>query len=132
MLSLGYYLRVVTAMWMRGAAAVPAGAPAAAAAFAPIAGGSPEADNESATPDADTDRAPDPHFGGALEKTPAQESESPGAARAPEPGRPERPPPPELAGIAVLFGAAIVFFGIFPSPLFSLATHAGQAISGLF
>ncbi len=112
MLSLGYYLRVVAAMWMRGAAAVPAGAPAAAAPFAPIAGGSPEAD----------DRAADPHFGSPLEQAPAQQPEPP------EPARPR----PELAGVALLFGAAIVFFGVFPSPLFSLAAHAGQAISGLF
>jgi NADH-quinone oxidoreductase subunit N len=123
MLSLGYYLRVVAAMWMRGAAAVPAGAPVAAAPFAPIAGGSPEADDE---------RAPDPHFGGSLEKAPAQEPEPPGAAPAAEPGPPEHPPPLELAGVAVLFGAAIVFFGIFPSPLFDLAAHAGHAIAGLF
>ncbi len=44
MISLGYYLRVVAAMWMRGGAPFPAGAPAGAGALAPIAGASPEAD----------------------------------------------------------------------------------------
>jgi NADH-quinone oxidoreductase subunit N len=112
MLSLGYYLRVVAAMWMRGAAAGPAGAPAAAAQFAPIAGGSTEADDN---------RAPEPDSGGTLEQAPPQ-----------EPGPPQRRPQPELAGVALLFGAAIVFFGIFPSPLFNFAAHAGQAIAGLF
>jgi hypothetical protein len=99
-------------MWMRGAAAAPVAAAAAAAPFAPIAGGSPEADD---------DRAPEPSLGGTVEPTPAQ-----------EPGPPERRDQPELAGVALLFGAAIVFFGIFPSPLFNFAAHAGQAIAGLF
>ncbi|HEY6397275.1 MAG TPA: NADH-quinone oxidoreductase subunit N [Solirubrobacteraceae bacterium] len=112
MLSLGYYLRVVATMWMRGGAAAPIGTPAAAAAFAPIAGGSPEVDD---------DRAPGPHLGGTLERTPAQES-----------GPSEDGAQPELVGVGVLFGAAIVFFGVFPSPLFDFAAHAGQAISGLF
>ena len=30
--------------------------------------------------------------------------------------------------MAVLFGAATVFFGIFPSVLFNLAAHAGRAL----
>jgi NADH-quinone oxidoreductase subunit N len=45
MISLGYYLRVVAAMWMRPAAEAPAPPPAAGVAPRPaIAGGSPEAD----------------------------------------------------------------------------------------
>jgi NADH-quinone oxidoreductase subunit N len=39
---------------------------------------------------------------------------------------------PEVVFVAVLFAAASVFFGIFPSPLFNLAAHAGHALSGLF
>jgi NADH-quinone oxidoreductase subunit N len=39
---------------------------------------------------------------------------------------------PEVVLVAVVFGAASVFFGIFPSPLFNLAAHAGHAISGIF
>jgi NADH-quinone oxidoreductase subunit N len=105
MISLGYYLRVVAMIWMRSAGAgeplagagagEPAGVPAGAA-LAPIAGGSPEAD-ESQWP-------------------------GPGAAV----------PQPEIAFVALLFGAASVFFGIFPSPLFHLAAHAGHALSGIF
>ena len=39
---------------------------------------------------------------------------------------------PEVVLVAVVFAAASVFFGIFPSPLFHLASHAGHALSGLF
>jgi NADH-quinone oxidoreductase subunit N len=39
---------------------------------------------------------------------------------------------PEVVLVAVAFAAATIFFGIFPSPLFDLAAHAGNAISGLF
>jgi NADH-quinone oxidoreductase subunit N len=38
---------------------------------------------------------------------------------------------PELAVVAVVFGAAIVFFGVIPGPLFTLAGHAGAALSGV-
>jgi len=34
--------------------------------------------------------------------------------------------------VAVTCGAATLFFGIVPSPLFALARDAGRAISGLF
>jgi NADH-quinone oxidoreductase subunit N len=110
MISLGYYLRVVATIWMS-----PSEAPEPASGglrFAPIAGGSHEADG--------------------LDYVPA-----PGAppASGAESGRwtPDRAVPiPEVALVAVLFSAATVWFGIFPSPLFRLAAHAGQAITGLF
>ncbi|HWF35010.1 MAG TPA: NADH-quinone oxidoreductase subunit N [Solirubrobacteraceae bacterium] len=38
----------------------------------------------------------------------------------------------EVAAVAVLFGAAGVFFGIIPSPLLQLAAHAGRSITGIF
>ena len=41
-------------------------------------------------------------------------------------------PKPEVVFVAVLFAAASVFFGIFPSPLFQLAAHAGHALTGIF
>jgi NADH-quinone oxidoreductase subunit N len=84
MISLGYYLRVIAAMWMR-----PAVSAEPAPGLAPIAGGSQEA---------------------------------------------EAPPPLQLevTFVAVAFAAATVFFGIFPSPLFNFAAHAGRAITGLF
>jgi hypothetical protein len=34
--------------------------------------------------------------------------------------------------VALLFAGATIFFGIFPSPLFDFAAHAGHAIAGLF
>jgi NADH-quinone oxidoreductase subunit N len=110
MISLGYYLRVIAAMWMRPGPVVAAGARVAgsmgpagpgvagsgAAALPPIAGASGEGPAEGWP-------------------TPAQS-----AAR------------PEVVLVAVVFAAASVFFGIFPSPLFHLAAHAGHAISGIF
>ena len=109
MISLGYYLRVVAAMWMSapGAARAPVAGVAAAGGpggLAPIAGGSPEAD--------------------AL------------AAGGPADGRPTagaRPPrSAEVTFVAVLFAAASVVFGIFPSPLFTFVAHAGPGAHGLF
>jgi hypothetical protein len=39
---------------------------------------------------------------------------------------------PELVLVAVGFAAAVIFFGIFPAPLFHLASHAANALTGLF
>jgi NADH-quinone oxidoreductase subunit N len=39
---------------------------------------------------------------------------------------------PEVALVGVGSAAAVVFFGIIPSPLFDFAWHAGHAIAGLF
>jgi NADH-quinone oxidoreductase subunit N len=39
---------------------------------------------------------------------------------------------PETWFVALLFGAATLFFGIVPSPLFDLAVDAGRAFPGLF
>ena len=38
----------------------------------------------------------------------------------------------EVTFIAVLFAAACVLFGIFPSPLFNLVAYAGRALFGMF
>ncbi|MDX6644217.1 MAG: hypothetical protein QOD76_2179, partial [Solirubrobacteraceae bacterium] len=38
------------------------------------------------------------------------------------------PAGPETVALAVLFGAASLFFGIIPSPLFDLARHAGRSL----
>jgi NADH-quinone oxidoreductase subunit N len=83
MISLGYYLRVIAAIWMRPAAA-PSTLPA-------LAGGSPEAE-----------------------------------VSGPPPGRAW-----ELDFVAVVFGAAILFFGVWPQPLFDLVARAGQAFTNL-
>jgi NADH-quinone oxidoreductase subunit N len=98
MISLGYYLRVIAAIWMRPPVAAPALAPAGPGELAPIAGGSAEADEW------------------------VQGPGTAGAALA----------YPELILVAVGFAAATIFFGIFPSPLFHLAGHAGNALTGLF
>ena len=73
--------------------------------LAPIAGGSPEADAE-------------------LPSAPGSGSGWSAAVRT--------MPHPEVAFVAVVFAAASIFFGIFPSPLFNLAAHAGQSIAGIF
>jgi NADH-quinone oxidoreductase subunit N len=39
---------------------------------------------------------------------------------------------PETWFVALVFGAATLFFGILPSPLFDLAVHAGRSFSQLF
>ncbi|MGH2890499.1 MAG: NADH-quinone oxidoreductase subunit N [Solirubrobacteraceae bacterium] len=101
MISLGYYLRVVAAIWMRGE--VPAPGPAYAdlslnrpGGLAPIAGGSPEADQETVAP-----------------VTAAHARFT------------------EVTFVAAACAAASVGFGVFPTPLFHLAAHAGRALTGL-
>lgn len=88
MISLGYYLRVIAAMWMGPAGEEAEAAGAAAGGRPVIAGGSPEAD--------------------------------PPRAR------------PEVVGVAVVFAAACIFFGIVPGPLLDLAADAARAIGGIF
>jgi NADH-quinone oxidoreductase subunit N len=108
MISLGYYLRVVAAIWMSAPTPAPAPAPIGGApgALAPIAGGSPEADDV------------EPGGGSVT-------GDGGGVARL-------HGAPIEVTFVAVLFAAASVFFGIFPSPLFNLVAHAGNALGGLF
>ena len=126
MISLGYYLPVIAAMWMRPTVIT---RPARAEGLAPIAGASPEADEPPGAPQEPPAPAPagDEH-----------------EIRVPVPGAPEPPPParasvgrvaieqPEVVFVALVFAAATIFFGIFPSPLFDFAAHAGHAIAGLF
>jgi NADH-quinone oxidoreductase subunit N len=85
MISLGYYLPVIAAIWMRW----------------PI-----------------SDRSPLPAIAGASPELDAQAAPATG-------------PPPEVALVAVLAGAATLFFGIIPGPLFDLVRHAGAGL-GLF
>jgi NADH-quinone oxidoreductase subunit N len=104
MVSLGYYLRVVAAMWMQAPATEPIATPGPGM-LAPIAGGSPAAEAEA-------------------------EAQAMAEGGWPTPGR--AVPHPEVALVAVVFGALCIVFGIIPSPLFHLAAHAGNALSGLF
>jgi NADH-quinone oxidoreductase subunit N len=110
MISLGYYLRVVAAIWMRAPVPAPLAAPVGAngggTGLAPIAGGSPEADE------------PQPAVaGGAGDPDGAH-----GLASVPH---------LEIVIVAMLFAVAAIFFGIFPSPLFNLAAHAAQGFGAL-
>jgi NADH-quinone oxidoreductase subunit N len=84
MISLGYYLKVVAAVWMRE---TPDVSPRPA-----LAGGSPEAD----------------------------------VAAPPVAGRAW-----ELSLVAVVFGVATIFFGVWPQPLFDLVERAGTAFTNL-
>jgi NADH-quinone oxidoreductase subunit N len=109
MISLGYYLPVIAAMWMRpspadeGAAEVsapprPAGDAPAGGPLPAIAGGSSEIDAEAEPPTRGL-------------------TGSPASVRQ-----------PEVVFVAVLAGAATLFFGIVPQPLFDLVRHAGSGL----
>ena len=121
MISLGYYLPVVAAMWMgdrreqeptpaQGTPAAPSPAPDAEEGALPaLAGGSPELDEP-------------PPSGASPAPAPADQDPQ---ARA----LPDRQP--EVALVALLAGAATLFFGILPGPLFDLVRGTGSAL-GLF
>jgi NADH-quinone oxidoreductase subunit N len=105
MISLGYYLRVVATIWMRPAVAAPIPASARSGSGA---GGHGELA---------------PIAGASLEAD--EWEEGPGAAGA-------ALVYPEVLIVAIGFAAATIFFGIFPTPLFHLASHAANALVGLF
>jgi NADH-quinone oxidoreductase subunit N len=109
MISLGYYLPVIAAMWMREAPAgegLPGPSPPTASAPEPtvgalpvLAGGSPELDEQA------------PANGGAAET-----------------GFPIAGSQPEVVLVAVLAGGATLFFGVIPQPLFNLVHGVGSAL----
>ncbi|HXW57904.1 MAG TPA: NADH-quinone oxidoreductase subunit N [Solirubrobacteraceae bacterium] len=102
MISLGYYLPVVAAMWMRdapGGAGSPSGPPA------------PSADGERGAPEGGLPAL----AGGAPELD---------ELTAPAPKRPQ----PEVLLVAVLAGAGSIVFGIIPQPLFDLVNGTGHAL----
>jgi NADH-quinone oxidoreductase subunit N len=107
MISLGYYLPVVAAMWMREAPAASGARPAASAggALPALAGGSPELDLDPALP-------------GGFATSDAQIVQSTGVQ-------------PEVAFVAILAGAATLFFGVIPQPLFDLVHQVGGALGVL-
>jgi NADH-quinone oxidoreductase subunit N len=114
MISLGYYLRVVAAMWMSSGETATEPVHASGVRFSPvtappIAGGSPEADA----------------LGGG---SPEADALPAGAGRRPDAERPNS----ELAFVAIVFAGACVVFGIIPSPMFHLASHAGAALTSIF
>jgi NADH-quinone oxidoreductase subunit N len=133
MISLGYYLRVVAAIWMRPASPFPGTAtPARALAGAggrvlpPMAGGSQEADSE---PEASAGSGSGAGSGSEADVVSAEQVNP---ASRPADETPRAAFAPEVVLVAGLFAAAAVFFGIFPSPLFNFAAHAGTALAGLF
>jgi NADH-quinone oxidoreductase subunit N len=118
MISLGYYLPVVATMWM-GAAPAPAKTPPASAIPA-IAGGSPELDD-------DPEGAALGTSGGI--PVPSATGDAPlsdAASDTPNASSPYRQP--EVAFVAVIAGAATIFFGIIPQPLFNLVHGVGSAL----
>jgi len=122
MISLGYYLRVVAAIWMGGERArITLRLPEPR--LAPIAGGAPEADEDDG-PEPDQDGEPE---AGADDEPEADESETAGSDASAAPAHDH-----ELTAVAVVFAAACIFFGFFPQPLFELAAHAGAALTGIF
>jgi NADH-quinone oxidoreductase subunit N len=98
MISLGYYLPVIAAMWMRDAPA-PAGTPRAGP-LPTLAGGSAELDADGV-------------------------EHSSGVPDAPEAVRRTQP---EVLAVALLAGAATVVFGVIPQPLFDLVAHVGSTL----
>jgi NADH-quinone oxidoreductase subunit N len=117
MISLGYYLRVVAAIWMSPAEPAPSAASGAGRPgdLAPIAGGSPEADALAG--------------GAAAGDGPAGNGPGVTDDRVTADARPLRV---EVVVVAVVFAAACIVFGIVPQPLFHLASHAGAALTGIF
>ncbi|HZU60198.1 MAG TPA: NADH-quinone oxidoreductase subunit N [Solirubrobacteraceae bacterium] len=126
MISLGYYLRVVAMIWMRRYPMTRTTLAASPAGLAPMAGGSQEADSEPER----GDRPPSAHRA-ALPAEPARPGPGAAASHVVRPPS-RRPGQPEIAFVGALSAAAVVFFGIIPSPLFTFAWHAGRAITGIF
>ncbi len=133
MISLGYYLPVIAAMWMGEAGApspspspspAPAGTPTPAAVPA-IAGGSQELDSPSAS------TATPAIAGGASEQgaPAAPATGTPPQTRSLSAASPAGRTQPEVAFVAILAGAATLFFGVVPQPLFELVQHVGRGLA---
>ncbi len=110
MISLGYYLPVIAAMWMSESPAEEPGSTSAAPAPGPPSAG------EGALPAL---------AGGSqeLDESPAGPAAGPNGDTALVAGV-----QPEVAFVAIVAGAAILFFGIIPQPLFNLVHGVGSAL----
>jgi NADH-quinone oxidoreductase subunit N len=164
MISLGYYLRVIAAVWMRvetpspgvgfayrfafgtgtgsgSLAPIAGGSPdLGAGRLPPIAGGSAEADTPgpgglppiaggSAEADTSGPGGLPPIAGGSAEADSPGGDPGAGAAGAEHPASHATSPGyPEVTLVAVVFSAATIAFGVFPSPMFTLVAHAGRAL----
>ncbi len=121
MISLGYYLPVVAAMWMSpapGEAGESATPTVAAAAPAPLTGEGALPRLAGGSQELDEDPAPSAGEGSG---TIGSQMETGGSATA-------IAPQPEVALVAIVCGAAILFFGIVPQPLFDLVHGIGSAL----
>ena len=107
MISLGYYLPVIAAMWMREA---PEDAPSPAE----------QAPDPSSAPGVGT--PPRPGGAARCRRSPAAHPSS--TSRSAQRALTQ----PEVVFVAVLAGAATLFFGIIPQPLFNLVQGAGTAL----
>ncbi len=96
MISLGYYLPVIAAMWMRGAPA------------------------SEGTPGAQPEPPPETSVGGPL---PVLAGGSPELDEEPTEALSAGTTQPEVLLVALLCGAATIFFGVIPQPLFELVGH---------
>jgi len=115
MISLGYYLPVVAAMWLRESPAGSTAPPSRETASPDAPGGGPLPALAGGSPELDAE-ALEPGVGLAADAPP----EATGGTQG------------EVVLVAVLAGAATLFFGIVPQPLFELVHHAGAALGGLF
>jgi NADH-quinone oxidoreductase subunit N len=105
MISLGYYLPVIAAMWMREAPATSSAAavrPLSTGPLPALAGGSPELDGEAVAANASLSVDPHSELCSGLQ--------------------------PEVAFVAILAGAAVLFFGVIPQPLFDLVHQVGSSL----
>ena len=125
MISLGYYLRVVAAIWM-GERSLITLRPREVA-LAPIAGGAPEADEDDEPEAGEVD---EPEAGEVEQSGEDGVRAETGTTGSDAPAAPVQHQ--ELTAVAVVFAGACVFFGFFPQPLFELASHAGAALTGIF
>ncbi|MFZ1926528.1 MAG: NADH-quinone oxidoreductase subunit N [Solirubrobacteraceae bacterium] len=122
MISLGYYLPVIATMWMSPSAAAATTSPAST--IPAIAGGSSELDDE-----AGSEALGGRSVAGGSGRTSQSGPGTPALAGAHAPLAADAPSlQPEVAFVAVLAGAATIFFGIVPQPLFNLVHGVGSAL----
>jgi NADH-quinone oxidoreductase subunit N len=126
-LSLAYYLRVLVAIWGRSSDEREIGARRMTPGGQPVmAGGAPNIQEA----DADDDAGGGPAGGRPLERTSARSRGTVAAAADASEQQPPRGHPLAVAA-GVLCAAAVVFFGIYPQPLFDVAQDTGSAIASL-
>jgi NADH-quinone oxidoreductase subunit N len=118
MISLGYYLKVVAAVWMSPSTAA-AGNNGTTVAGIPGPGGLGGPGSSSALGS--------PVTGSGLAGS--GPTIAPIAGGSPEA---DKLPYPEVVLVGAVFGAMTIVFGVIPGPIFHLAAHAGAAITGIF